>query len=357
MATVRDISERTGYSKATVSRVLSNDATFSVSDEARNKILMCAQELNYVYKGKQKPAAKTGAQEQKVGIIPIGLESTERGELQDPYYLYIRNGVEERLDELGYHNTVTISMNREEDYEKLEGVENLIVIGKKEFDEANPYFQNLKNVIFVDHDYDYRKYDCVLSDFSDAVRTAIDFMVECGFKKIGYIGSWDYVNDFANQRMIKKPDSRQLTFEAYAAKLELNYRSYLFIGDKFTKAVGYELAKEAIQTGRLPEAFLIGADPMAMGVYRAFGEAGIRIGTDIGLIGIDNIADTAYMTPPLTSIMVHAQQMGRSAVDCLAQRLEGRTVPVKLTLPVQLVERESCRRSRRKTKENNKTAE
>lgn len=351
MATVRDISEKTGYSKATVSRVLSNDITFSVSDEARSKILLCAQELNYVYKGKQKPAAKSGVQEQKVGIIPIGLESTERGELQDPYYLYIRNGVEERLDELGFHNTVTISMNRAEDYEKLEGVSSIIVIGKKEFDESNPYFQNLKNVIFVDHDYNYRKYDCVLSDFEDAVRTAVDFMVECGLKKIGYIGSWDYVNDFANQRMIKRPDSRQLAFEAYAKKLELNYRSYLFIGDKFTKAVGYELAKEAIQSGSLPEAFLIGADPMAMGVYRAFGEAGIRIGTDIRLIGIDNITDTAYMTPPLTSVMVHAQQMGRSAVDCLAQRLDGRTVPVKLVFPVQLVERESCRRNVRKVKQ------
>ena len=37
MATVRDIAEKTGYSKATISRVLSNDPTFNASSEARQK--------------------------------------------------------------------------------------------------------------------------------------------------------------------------------------------------------------------------------------------------------------------------------------------------------------------------------
>lgn len=350
MATVQDISSKTGYSKATVSRVLSNDATFVVSEETRRKILDCAQELGYVYKGKPKSSAKVNIQKHRVGIIPIGLESTERGELQDPYFLYIRNGVEKRLDKLGFHDTVTISMNRAEDYEKFDGIGSIIVIGKYKFDEENPYFKKLQNVIFIDYDYNHQKYDCVLSNLSEAVVTAIDFMAACGHRKVGYIGSWDYINDFANYRMIKRADSRQLMFEAYAEQKELIYRPYLYIGDKFTKAVGYELAKKAIQSGKLPEAFLIGADPMAMGVYRAFGEAGIRIGTDIQLIGIDNIADTAYMNPPLTSIMLYAEEMGRCAVDCLVQRLEGRKAPVQVILPTTLVERESCQKDIRKGK-------
>lgn len=344
MATVRDISERTGYSQATISRILSNDSTFVVTAETRQRVLDCAKELNYVYKGRHKVPENNSMQKHKIGIVPIGLESTERGELQDPYYLYIRNGIEERLDQLGFHNTVIISMSKKQDYEKLEGVESIIVIGKKEFDTENPFFRRLLHVIFVDYDFDHHRYDCVLSDFSDAVRTAVDFMAECGYRKVGYIGSWDYINDFANNRMIQKLDSRQITFEAYAEEKGLSYKPYLYVGEKFTKGVGYDLAKSAICSGKLPEAFLVGSDPMAMGVYRAFGEAGIRIGTDIGLISIDNIADTAYMTPPLTSVMVYAQQMGRSAVDCLVQRLEGRKVPVKMILPTALVERESCKR-------------
>ncbi len=139
-------------------------------------------------------------------------------------------------------------------------------------------------------------------------------------------------------------DTRQIAFENYARSKELNFRHFMYIGDKFTKAVGYELTKQAILTGNLPEVLLIGSDPMALGVYRAFGEAGIRIGKDIGLVSIDGIEDTAYMTPPLTTVMVYAYQMGRSAVDCLTQRIEGRQIPVKVILPVQLMERESCKK-------------
>ena len=53
MATVRDIAEKTGYSKATVSRVLSGDPTFNASEETIQKIQLCAKELNYEYKGSE----------------------------------------------------------------------------------------------------------------------------------------------------------------------------------------------------------------------------------------------------------------------------------------------------------------
>ncbi len=345
MATVKEIAEKTGYSKATISRVLSNDPSFVVSDEAREKIHSCAEELHYVYRGRKNANEKQSMVKHKVGIIPIGLESTERGELQDPYYLYIRNGIEARLDELGIHSAGVISLNKADEYEKLDGMDSIIVIGKKIFNRNNPYFKKLKNVIFVDYDFDSNHYDCVLSNFSDAVITAMDYLTDSGYKKIGYIGSWDYINDFGSERMIRRVDLRQIAFENYARKKELDYRHFLYIGDKFTKAVGYELTKKAILSGNLPEAFIIGSDPMALGVYRAFSEEGIKIGKDIGLISIDGIEDTAYMTPPLTTVMVYAYQMGRSAVDCLMQRMEGRQLPIKVILPVQLIKRESCRNS------------
>ncbi|MGB8452878.1 MAG: LacI family DNA-binding transcriptional regulator [Anaerocolumna sp.] len=344
MATVKEIAEKTGYSKATISRVLSNDPSFTVSGEAREKIQVCAENLHYVYKNRKAVLEKSSFTQHKVGIIPIGLESTDRGELQDPYYLYIRNGVEARLDEIGIHTARVISMNKAEDYEKLEGMDSIIVIGKRNFEVQNPYFQKLKNVIFVDYDFDSCKYDCVLSNFSDAVDAAMNYLMDRGYRNIGYIGSWDYVNDFSSEKMIRRMDTRQIAFENYARSKELNFRHFMYIGDKFTKAVGYELAKQAILTGNLPEVFLIGSDPMALGVYRAFGEAGIRIGKDIGLVSIDGIEDTAYMSPPLTTVMVYAYQMGRSAVDCLTQRIEGRPIPVKVILPVQLMERESCKK-------------
>ena len=47
MATLKEIAERTGYSPATISRILSGDQTLSVTEEARRTVLEAAGALNY----------------------------------------------------------------------------------------------------------------------------------------------------------------------------------------------------------------------------------------------------------------------------------------------------------------------
>lgn len=47
MATIRDVARRAGVSAASVSRVLKNDTTFSVSQKTRERILEAAGELGY----------------------------------------------------------------------------------------------------------------------------------------------------------------------------------------------------------------------------------------------------------------------------------------------------------------------
>ena len=47
MATLKEISQRTGYSPATISRILTGDPALAVSDEARKRVLEEAGKLNY----------------------------------------------------------------------------------------------------------------------------------------------------------------------------------------------------------------------------------------------------------------------------------------------------------------------
>jgi len=341
MATVKDIAERTGYSRSTISRVLNKDSTFVVSEETRQKIFDCAEELNYDYQTKSKKNVVNQYKDYKVAVVPIGLDLSGQGELQDPYYLYIRNGVESRLEEMGFRSVRNIPLHQYSDYKNLEGMDGMIVIGKKKFDEQNIYMSCLKDIVFIDHDYDPQRYDCVLSDFPNAMKLALDYLREGGYKSIGYIGSWDYINDFGSNTMIRRIDSRQTAYENYMISLSEDYQKHMYIGEKFTAAVGYDLTKQAILSGQLPEAFIIGSDPMSIGVYRAFDEYGIKIGTDIGIVSIDGNEDTKYMTPSLTTVEVHAFQMGRCAVDCLMQQIDGRKIPIKVVLPVELIAKES----------------
>ena len=53
MATIKDIADRTGFSTATVSRVLNYDDTLNVQEETRKKIFETARELQYQLKGRR----------------------------------------------------------------------------------------------------------------------------------------------------------------------------------------------------------------------------------------------------------------------------------------------------------------
>ena len=86
MATIKDIAERTGFSAATVSRVLNHDETLNVQDETRMKIFDTARELQY-----QAKERKSRKRHLTVGVY---YSYSREEELRDTYYLTVRLAVE-----------------------------------------------------------------------------------------------------------------------------------------------------------------------------------------------------------------------------------------------------------------------
>ena len=71
MATIKDIAEKAGVSQATVSRVLNQDATLSVSEDTRSRILRIAEDLHY-----QKKSRKQRLNQSKILIKSSSLNGT-----------------------------------------------------------------------------------------------------------------------------------------------------------------------------------------------------------------------------------------------------------------------------------------
>ena len=88
MATIKDIAERTGFSAATVSRVLNHDETLNVQDETRMKIFDTARELQY-----QAKERKSRKRHLTVGVY---YSYSREEELRDTYYLTVRLAVEKK---------------------------------------------------------------------------------------------------------------------------------------------------------------------------------------------------------------------------------------------------------------------
>ena len=86
----------------------------------------------------------------------------------------------------------------------------------------------------------------------------------------------------------------------------------------------------------------VASDPMAVGALAALRAAGRRVPDDVAVVGFDNwdlLVEAAR--PPLTSIDMQLEALGRAAAEELSHAIHGRATPGVRSMPVRLVPRES----------------
>ncbi len=93
-------------------------------------------------------------------------------------------------------------------------------------------------------------------------------------------------------------------------------------------------------TGLRATAVFAANDIIAIGIYAAAAKLGLRIPTDLSVVGFDDIDDAAHMIPPLTTIQVAKQALGGAAVDAMVRLMAGETVSNR-NLPTRLIRRAS----------------
>jgi len=331
MATIKDIADLAGVSAATVSRVLNGDKSITVKEETRQKIYEVVEQLEYVpliekYSKRIKKNKTT-----KFLIINGFPQSLE---VEDPYYLSIRYGIELECK----NRKIKIEKVYKEDEKfyispsiKADGI---IAIGH--FNEASiSLFKTIsENIIFVDSSPDDNKYDSVIVDLTRVIENILDHLIANGFKDIGYIGGRDNYN-------APIVDSREQTFIQYMKNKDMLNEKHVIIGS-FSIDSGYKVAKEKIAVDTLPEVYVIANDSMAIGVLRALHEKGIRVPQDVSLVSINDIPTAKFSIPPLSTVKIYTKLMGSMSVRLLLEKIENkREIPITVKIPTKLVVRES----------------
>jgi LacI family transcriptional regulator len=337
MTTIKDIAIRSKVSSSTVSRVLNNDETLSVTKETRQNILRVAEELKYI-PVKKRGSINGGSNTSKAKVGIVLCQSFEE-ELSDPYFLPIRQGIENECENQGLSDVEVFKLQNLNSSQSRSDIDGLIVIGK-----ANPEFIEkisigTQHIIYIDHCPNEKKYDSISIDFNKATDEVLEHLLGIGYKRIGYIGG-KAVEHSPNKSLSIK-DDRQTTFENRMKKENLYDNDNIHIGD-FTMTQGYELMKFALKQGNLPNAFFIASDPMAIGALRALQESNLRVPEDVAIVSFNDIEMASYASTPLTTVKVHTEEMGRAGVRLLIERINGRKIPLKVIVPTELVIRESC---------------
>lgn len=92
---------------------------------------------------------------------------------------------------------------------------------------------------------------------------------------------------------------------------------------------------------RRPTALLVANDLMAIGCMRYCAEAGIAVPSEVGIVGYDDIALAALVTPGLTTVRQPAREMGQVAARMLLDEIEERPRGADVDLPAELIIRQS----------------
>lgn len=338
MATLKEIAERTGVSMATVSRVLNFDETLSVSPDKRKKILEVAEELDYVPPGRK---AGARAASRKKGARPrIGLVhflSVEE-ELEDPYYISIRIGIERRSQEAGFELVKLFKTEDGYHADQLRNIAGLIAIGKFARAEIDSFRAYCSDIVAVDSTPCPNELDSVSVEVDASMRLLLDFLQGQGFSRIGFFGCREIYEEYRTYL----GERRYTAFVEYLRERNLFEEKYVSL-DLLTARSGYSMFMAAWEKRDIPEVIIAGNDTTALGIMKAIHECGLRIPQDISVVGINDIPTAQYTFPPLTTVRFHSEFMGETAVDLLRERLEGRTIPKKLIVPSHLVIRDSCR--------------
>jgi len=328
MATLSDIAKIVGVSTSTVSRVLNEQPGIAIPTEKKSLIFQTAEALNYRVKVGKRTVGKNLVR--RLGVIGW---YNEEWALNIPYYSLIRHGIEKECRALGFDGSAYQFQWSDaiRSYSIFQDFDGIIVIGHNK--EAADYFRDKnQRVIYVDSSPDPHRYDSIVPDFIDGVQQALTHLIAQGYTSIGYLGG-------ENESAGTLP--RYSTFKSFMEERGLFRPEFVHLEGDWTVTTGYAMAQVCTEQKTVARAYLVANDPMAIGAMHAFAKAGLKVPQDVAIIGFDDIEMSAFVRPPLSTVRIPAENCGRLAVHLLVDGLSDHTLPLRITVPTEMIVRES----------------
>ncbi|MFB5678032.1 LacI family DNA-binding transcriptional regulator [Paenibacillus terreus] len=339
MSTIRDVAKLANVSTATVSRVLNNDTTYKITEETKERVWQAVTQLHYKISSRPKRKTAQKGQTASKPHIKIGcVLSVTKDKYNDPYFMSILSGVEERLLSKGY-NIFFIRTGIELNDHKIlsstfsEPITGLILMESLKSETYEYICKQVPHIVGVDTERG--DIDNVGYDHYNVAAMAVNHLIDKGHTRIGYIGGSGLTGNLKDSRRY-----RGYYASMHAAGMSVN--PDWVIDCLWDEAVCIDKINHLCKTGNYPTAFFAGSDLMAMAALNGLYNNGISVPNEVAVIGLSNIEVSKYSNPPLSTIEVPTREIGMVAVDNLIDRINGnRLLPKKIILPTRLVVRSS----------------
>lgn len=324
-ATMVDIARHAGVSQATVSLVLNDVAHARVSAKTRAKVQASAQALGYT----RKTQGPHGA---VVPVIALLIDEVSTTPFAAPL-------IEGARDEAAAQGAVLAVICTRADpaaeeaaldmlaQVQLAGVLYATLVTRTV--NISERLAQLPLVLLNCHDQARRFPSVRPADVSGAFG-AVTALVQAGHRRIAHLAGEDWG---------EAARDRTKGYRQALATADIAVDPALIASPVWTVDSGREATVRLLELADPPTAFFCFNDRAAIGCYEALAQAGLRVPEDVSVVGFDNEDLVAHLSPPLTTVILPHEEMGRWAVQMLTGALTGGPRQVKMDCP--LVPRES----------------
>ena len=183
------------------------------------------------------------------------------------------------------------------------------------------------------------RYSTLNIDNFNGAQAMTEHLIGLGYRDLAFVSGPDANFDAAE---------RLRGFRKIVAAAPQRVHAQVLAGD-FTEESGLAAGRSLAAAKRRPRAVFAANDMMAIGCLLALGDAGVRVPEDVAVVGFDDIPIARFVTPALTTVRVRIAELGRSALDLLAGRLEApdKEPATAQTPGSEIVVRASCGAPRR----------
>jgi len=156
--------------------------------------------------------------------------------------------------------------------------------------------------------------DHVATDNVAAARALTGHLLDAGRRRIALVGIWPH----------SKFRASTLRYDGITAALRAfdlaPDPALTFAVEAYDRASGAEVGVSLAALPTLPDAVICFNDVLAVGVLHGLREAGVDVPGTVAVAGFDAIDETAFTTPPLTSVAWDTAAIATEAIALLAAR-------------------------------------
>lgn len=331
--TMADVAELAQVSKMSVSRVLNNKP--GVAEETKQRIFDAVQQLGYTLDAGYRPNA---TEHPTIALLVPDITSNYMGE--------IIQGVSNASELLNYGvmlytKGVVENMRKSDYYMSLLSkhlVQGVLIIIPHGYESIAADLENYHlPYVVIDHHNGTGNEPSVTATNRKGTLDATRHLLALGHTRIGFI---------TGRMEIKCSHDRLQGYRDGLAEVELPYDPELVVNGDFHPPSGYDQTQKLLQLSNPPTAIIASNDSMAFGAMDAAKTCGMTIGSDISIIGFDDIRMASQTHPSLTTVRQPLTEMGEVALDMLVNLIQGhRLLTPQRILPTELIVRESTGRA------------